>query len=41
MNYLINIHTGSPDVVFISIDKNITRMVMTKDELIEFIRNIK
>ena len=40
MNFLINIHKDSPDVLVISIDKGISRMAMTKDELIEMIKAI-
>ena len=38
MNILINIHKDSPDVVVIVAGDNITRMVMTKDELVEFLK---
>lgn len=39
MNLLINIHKGSPDVVVITAGENISRTVMTKEELIEFIKD--
>lgn len=39
MNLLINIHKGSPDVVVIFASDNITRMTMTKDELIQYIKD--
>jgi hypothetical protein len=39
MNLLINIHKDSPDVVVIVAGDNITRTTMTKDELIEFIKD--
>jgi hypothetical protein len=38
MNILINIHKDSPDVVVIFAGDNISRTTMTKDELIEYIK---
>lgn len=40
MNLLINIHKDSDDVVVFNVDKNIARMTMTKEELVELIKNI-
>lgn len=39
MNLLINIHKGSPDVVVIFANDNIAKTTMTKDELIQYIKD--
>ena len=42
MNLLINIHKDSPDVVLFSLEgKNISRTTITKEELIEYTKELE